>query len=328
MGEVTPFTGGQVPAVLAGNVDDNDDLSSGIRGGYSVVSIRGSKWHIKADGEETTVTNSEGDPVGSLRLVLLKASPNISKNYYPGGYAPDSNDPPTCSSIDGITPDPGSPTVQAPSCAVCPQNVIGSKMTDDGKKLKACSDSRRMAVIPEGDFKNERYSGAMLLRVPASSLSNLSAYGKKMKQVGFPYNTIITRCSFDHTAAFPKIEFNAVRPLTDDEANEIVGLLSEPEFADKIEAVLAKDLEIVPFDQRPAIVETPVFEEAATPVNAVAPPPVVVQQPVVPVPTPKKAAAKPAKAKEKPKEAVVVDADDDELDSELKDILGSLDNLD
>lgn len=323
MGEVTPFTGGQVPAVLAGNVDDNDDLSSGIRGGYSVISIRGSKWHIKADGEETTVTNAEGDPIGSLRLVLLKASPHISKNYYPGGYAPDSNDPPTCSSIDGVTPDPGSPSVQAPSCAVCPQNVIGSKMTDDGKKLKACSDSRRIATIPEGDFKNERYSGAMLLRVPASSLSNLSAYGKKMKQVGFPYNTIVTRCSFDHDAAFPKIEFNAVRPLTDDEANEIVGLLSEPEFADKIEAVLAKDLEIVPLDQRPAAIETPVFEEAA----------LVAALPTKPAPTTKpKAVVKPAPAKAKPvakpEEAVVIDADDDELDSELKDILGSLDNLD
>ena len=327
MGEVTPFTGGQVPAVLAGNVDDNDDLSSGIRGGYSVISIRGSKWHIKADGEETTVTNAEGDPVGSLRLVLLKASPNISKNYYPGGYAPDSNDPPTCSSIDGVTPDPGSPAVQAPSCAVCPQNVIGSKMTDDGKKLKACSDSRRIAAIPEGDFKNERYSGAMLLRVPASSLSNLSAYGKKMKQVGFPYNTIITRCSFDHEAAFPKIEFNAVRPLTDDEANEIVELLSEPEFADKIEAVLAKDLEIVPLDQRPAIAEAPIFEEAAT---TTPPPPPAAPLPatVAPITKPKAKVKAKAKPEAKPEEAVVVDADDDELDSELKDILGSLDNLD
>ena len=283
MGEVTPFTGGKVPAVLAGSLDDNDDLSSGIRGGYSVVSIRGSKWYIKADGEETTVTNAEGDPVGSLRLVLLKASPNISKNYYSGGFSEGSTEGPTCSSIDGKIPDPASTKVQAPSCAVCPQNVIGSKVTDDGKKLKACSDSRRIAVIPEGDFKNERYSGAMLLRVPASSLSNLSVYGKKMKQRGFPYNTIITRCSFDHEASYPKIEFNAVRPLTDDEANEIVALLSNPEFAAKIESVLAKDLEIIPLDQRTQPDETPLFEEpaakpAAAPANVqpVAAAPVVV----------------------------------------------------
>ena len=342
MGEVTPFTGGKVPAVLAGNLDDNDDLSSGIRGGYSVVSIRGSKWHIKADGEETTVTNADGDPVGSLRLVLLKASPNISKNFYAGGYSEGSSEPPTCSSIDGKIPDPASPSVQAPSCAVCPQNVIGSKVTDDGKKLKACSDSRRIAVIPENDFKNERYSGAMLLRVPASSLSNLSAYGKKMKQVGFPYNTIVTRCSFDHTASYPKIEFNAVRPLTDDEANDIVALLSDPEFADKIESVLAKDLEIIPLDQRTQPEQMPLFEEPpATPAAAVAPVQPVAAEALVPAKKTSRAAKKPVpvaavasntvvavETKATVEEAVVVDDSDDELDSELKDILGSLDNLD
>ena len=329
MGDVTPFTGGKVPAVLAGNVDDNDDLSSGISGGYSVISIRGAKWHIKADGEETTITNADGDPTGSLRLVLLKASPNISKNYYPGGYTPDSNEPPTCSSIDGITPDPGSPAVQAPSCAVCPQNVRGSKITDDGKKIKACGDSRRMAVIPELDFKNERYGGAMLLRVPASSLSNLAAYGKKMKQSGFPYNTIVTRCSFDHTAAFPKIEFNATRPLTDDEANEIVALLGEVEFQSKIEAVLAKDLEVIPVDQRPAAAATPLFEQppttvapAVTPIQPVADAPPVQDAQNVTV------GEAQVVVEGQPEAVVVADGSDDELDSELKDILGSLDNLD
>ncbi len=337
MGEVTPFTGGQVPAALAQALaGDNTDLSSGVRGGYSVISIKGSRWGIKVDGETTVVTNEAGDPVGSLRLVLLKASPNISKNYYPGGFTEGSTEAPTCSSIDGITPDPGGQQVQAPSCAVCPQNVFGSKITDDGKKIKACSDTRRIAVIPEGDFKNEIYGGPMLLRIPAGSLSNLSVYGKKMKKVGFPYNTILTRCSFDVSVAHPKIEFNAVRPLTDEEANEIVALLGDTEFTDKIESVLAKDLEIVV--GAPAPVEEKLFEESATPV---APAPAATAP--VPAPTPPAATVAPAPEKPvtvvkpvvaaapavaEPVTVVVADADDDELDSELKDILGSLDNLD
>ena len=320
MGEVAQFTGGKVPQKLADAMGaDNADLSSGVRGGYSVVSIRGSRWHIKVGDEETTVTDPvTGDPVGSLRLVLLKSSPNVSKNYYEGGYEEGSNDPPVCWSIDGKVPDPqGKP--QAPSCAVCPYDKFGSRVTDAGKKVKACSDSRRLAVIPENDYANELYGGPMLLRVPASSLSNLSQYGKKMSNKGFPYNTIVTRCSFDHTVSFPKLEFNATRPLTDEEADTIIGLLNNPEFADKIEAVLAKDLEVVPVpesngDDGPLFEDTPEVQ-----------PKTAAEAPAKdPAPKPK---AK-AKAEEKTEEAVVIDADDDELDSELESILGSLDNLD
>ena len=314
MGDVTPFTGGKVPAVFQGTVDVNDDLSSGVRGGYSVVSIRQAKWHIKADGEETTLMNSDGDPLGSLKLVLLKGSPSVSKNYYAGGFVEGSNEPPSCSSIDGITPDPAGSDVQAPSCAVCPQNVIGSRVTDAGKKLKACSDSRRIAVIPENDFKNEVFGGPMLLRIPAGSLTNLSMYGKKMKKIGFPYNTIITRCSFDTTTAYPKLEFNAVRPLTDPEAEEIVQLLSDPEFSSKIESVLAKDMEIVPRENAEPT-QSDLFEQPPT-TDAK-------DEPVVPK---AKVTAAPKAAKEEP--VVVADESDDELDSELKDILGSLENLD
>lgn len=313
MGEVAQFTGGKVPQKLADALaGDNDDLSSGVRGGYSVLSIRGSRWHVKVGDEETTITDQEtGDPIGSLRVVLLKASPNISKNYYVGTYEEGSSEGPTCWSIDGVHPDPAADK-QADSCAVCPKNVFGSRITDNNKKAKACSDSRRVAVIPEGDFKNEVYGGPMLLRVPASSLSNLSQYGKKMTNRGFPYNTIITRCSFDLSVAFPKIEFNAIRPLTDEEADQIIALLKDSEFSDKVEAVLAKDLEIVEAgvsdeDNEPLFEEPP--KQAKPKAAAKAPP---------------KAAAEPKKEEAKEEEATGEDA----LDAELDDILGSLDNLD
>lgn len=316
MGDVAQFTGGKVPQKLADAMqNDNSDLSSGVRGGYSVVSIRGSRWHIKVGDEETTVTDPvSGDPVGSLRLVLLKASPSVSKNYYSGGYEEGSSEGPTCWSIDGVVPDPAADK-QAPSCAACPMNQYGSRVTDAGKKVKACSDSRRMAVIPEGDLANEVYGGPMLLRVPASSLSNLSQYGKKMSNKGFPYNTIVTRTSFDTTVSFPKLEFNATRPLTDDEADTIIGLLGNPEFADKIEAVLAKDLEVVP--QEVKTDDAPLFEEA----------PAVKPKTAAKAPA-KPAATKPPPAEAKTEEVATTDESDDELDTELESILGSLDNLD
>jgi hypothetical protein len=323
MGEVTPFKGGKVPQKLANALaGNNDDLSAGVRGGYSVLSIRGSRWHIKTGDEQVTVTDqTTGDPVGSLRLVLVKASPNVSKNYYEGGYVEGSNDSPTCFSVDGVHPDPGAEKKQAASCAVCPKNVFGSRITDEGKKAKACSDARRIAVIPEGDFKNTEYGGPMLLRVPASSLSNLAQYGKKMTGRGFPYNTVITRVSFDHNVSYPKLEFNAVRPLTDEEGDEILELLSDPEFSSKVESVLAKDLEVVPVEDAIPADDSDIFEE----------------------PAPAKPKAK-SKAKAKTAEAGVPakddkadagaakedisDESDDALDDELQDILGSLENLD
>jgi hypothetical protein len=320
MGDVAQFTGGKVPQKLADAMAaDNADLSSGVRGGYSVVSIRGSRWHIKVGDEETTVTDPvSGDPVGSLRLVLLKSSPNVSKNYYEGGYEEGASEAPTCWSIDGVVPDPAADK-QAPSCAACPKNQFGSRVTDAGKKVKACGDSRRLAVIPENDYANELYGGPMLLRVPASSLSNLSQYGKKMSNKGFPYNTIVTRCSFDHTVSFPKLEFNATRPLTDEEADKIIGLLNTPEFADKIEAVLAKDLEVVPVDNSDTADDGPLFEDTPE-----VQPKTTAKAPAKAPASAKKAPAEPPKAEEK----VESDDDDDELDSELESILGSLDNLD
>ena len=321
MGEVAQFTGGKIPQKLVDTMaGDNSDLSSGVRGGYSVLSIRGSRWHIKVGEEETTITDSEtGDPVGSLKLVILKGSPNVSKNYYEGGYEEGASEAPTCWSIDGIVPDPAADK-QADACAACPKNQFGSRITDAGKKVKACSDSRRVAVAPEGDFENKLYGGPMLLRIPASSLSNLSAFGKKMSARGFPYNTIVTRLNFDHSVSFPKLEFNAVRPLSDDEADVIIKLLNDHEYADKIEAILAKDLEVVPQGEAAPPVQEQLFEEAPE---------------VQPKTADKAPAQEPTKPEvqttpETPQKAKVEtkDESDDALDDELKDILSSLDNLD
>jgi membrane protein involved in colicin uptake len=135
-----------------------------------------------------------------------------------------------------------------------------------------------------------------------------------MTNRGFPYNTIVTRVSFDHSVSFPKLEFNAVRPLTDDEADEIIQLLNDHEFADKIEAVLAKDLEVVPTNVEAD--DEPLFEE---PPKA---------EPKAKAKAPAKKAEPKAEPEPEKEEVATTDESDDELDAELDDILGSLDNLD
>jgi hypothetical protein len=305
---------------------DNDDLSDGVRGSYSIISIRGSKWRIKHDGDEELVVNTEGDPLPTLKVVIVKSNKAVSKNFYKGGWEDGSSDAPVCFSMDGVRPDPSSEELQSTTCAKCPQNIFGSKITDTGKKAKACADSRRIAVVPEGDFANEVYGGPMLLRIPAGSLTNLAKYGKKMKQRGFPYNTIITRISFDPETSHPKLDFNAIRPLIDEEAVELAGMLGDATFNDKISNILAAD---VPLAQ-PAQAENgndKLFEdEEAAPSKGLS---------VAPA-TPEAAPAEPAKAVEasappaqsEPVPIVEEDEPGDELDESLKGILDSLDSLD
>lgn len=239
MSEIVPFNKANLPAELSGYfdvADIGDDLSSGVAGGFAILSFRGSKWRIKSSGDETLVINEDGEAKPSVELIFLKASPDISKVYYDHKYVEGSDDPPTCMSVSGIIPDADSGTPQAPSCAACPHNQWGSRMTDDGRKAKACQDSRRIAVVPMGDIDNEQYGGPMLLRVPAASLNDLKSYGVGMKNKGFAYNTIVSRVGFDPDASYPKLTFKPVRQITDDEAV----LLANHYQGDVIESILTQ----------------------------------------------------------------------------------------
>ena len=309
---------GRPPAALTKRLGDAtpDDLSAGVTGGYGVLSFRASKWRVKYEGEEIPLVDSEGDSIPSIKVVLLKANRHISKNYYGSKYVEGSSDAPDCFSLDGERPDDTAPDKQTDLCATCPKNRFGSRITDEGKKAKACSDNRRLVIIPEGDFANERFGGPMLLRIPPTSLLELKKFGEMVKRAGggHNYNTIITRLAFDMDASYPKLQFKAVRPLNDEEGEEIAQLLDEPEFQSKMEAILSMPVEVLHTEDEEEEEEN-VFEEPSKPKA---------------VPAKKKAKAKPkkkVKAKE-PEETDEPEPDSDELDDDLKDILSSLDNLD
>ena len=325
MGDVVALNKANVPAKLAaafGGVEENDDLTANVQQGYAVVSIKASKWRIKHAKEETLLTNEEGDPVATIQAVLLKANPAISKNYYVKGFNDDSADAPDCFSIDGEKPDVGVAEPVSPKCSICPMNAFGSRITDNGKKAKACADNRRMAIVPAQDIENELLDGPMLLRVPATSLADLQLYGKLMKDKGFPYQAVVTKIGFDPEVSYPKLTFRAVRALTDEEADQVLEQMANP----KIEAILAQPQDIKLPDEEESSNTSTVnadFEEegegaASTP------------------PASKKKAKRKKKAKAKAKPAVVEEPADsgaeddeggegDELDEELDDILGALD---
>jgi hypothetical protein len=178
-------------------------------------------------GGEQRVLQRDGEPLPSIDVVLVTANRNLSKLYYAKAYAEGDDDAPDCSSANGVTPDAGIPAPQAATCATCQHNVWGSKITERGKKTKACSDMRRLALIPERDMECKAWGAPLPLRVPPGSFQNLTEYARTALG-GKEYCAVVTRIGFDMMAAYPKLTFRPMRWVTEAEAVIINRWRSDP----------------------------------------------------------------------------------------------------
>jgi len=250
----------ELKALIRADGVDNSALSAGIAESFPVLSFRGKVWRVRYGGEATPIL-MEGDPVPAILCVIVQANPQLSKLYYAGAYEEGSSDAPTCFSLDGITPDQTAEAKQSPTCAACPHNVWGSKITPQGTKTKACSDSRRLAVVPFPDLANEKYGGPMLLRVPPASFKELVRYSKHLSDIGGQFSAVVTRIGFDLEAAFPKLVMREVRGLTIEEYKQVV----EMRTLDTVERMLsASEQDIAAIAPDPGATESaaPSKEEA------------------------------------------------------------------
>ena len=120
---------------------------------------------IKMNGKDFALVDAGGEekpyPKASLQamedgnlylpMVILKAKPTISKQWYLEAYNPNATEfkMPDCMSSDGVRPDAGVLDPQSESCATCPQNAFGSGRDQQGNptKGKACTDNKIMAVL-------------------------------------------------------------------------------------------------------------------------------------------------------------------------------------
>jgi len=224
---------GAISSVFGGNKTGvNDELGAGVNSSYGIVGIKGKVWSIRFAGEEKQLMREDGDgPRNSVEVVLLKASPSISKIFYKNGYVDGANAAPDCWSADGIKPDSSVQAKCHSTCADCPMNAWGSRVTDAGKQGKQCADSRRVAVVPSDDMDNDLFGGPMLLRIPAASLKDLKAYGDLLSSYQYPYYGAVTKIAFDPSEAFPKLVFSAIRPLNDAEAAKVLKLREDKRVA-------------------------------------------------------------------------------------------------
>jgi hypothetical protein len=208
--------------------DEWDDLTANVSIGFPILGIKGGKWHYRFRGEETVLLDAQGRfPTPAVAVIILKAQKELSRTYYVNPYVEGVNTPPDCWSSDGVRPDETVANPVNPVCATCPCDAWGSGANASAPKAKACQQRRRTVVTPySADLTNEMGGGPVLLSVPPGSLTNQVAYGNKLRDNRIHYASAITELSFtqDPNISFPKIEFNYMRKLTDDEARVIIDL--------------------------------------------------------------------------------------------------------
>jgi hypothetical protein len=259
----------QVPAHLAGRVGVPSVLGAALTGGLSSgqsfpkISIKASRFRI-VEGDTETVLDST-----NLDVVVVGANPRLSKTWYAKAWSKDAEPTaPDCFSLDGVGPDPEATDPQNDMCASCPQNAWGSKVTDSGQQIKACSDNKRLAVVAADDASGPVY----LLSVTPAALKGLNQYQKELSVRGIPPEIVKTRVSFDTDASFPKLKFTFGGFLDADTQETVDGLFGT-EAVKEITGETPRTPVAVPKIAAPAPVAPRPAVRAAAPVEEPAPAP-------------------------------------------------------
>lgn len=194
----------QLPAHLAHLAQYNPGAAAmgGITSGSAIyqIGIKTSRWRLQSpNGKEDVVANHH------LDIIITDANPNLSKVFYIGTYNPADTEfkAPDCYSDNGVGPNARSAKPQCSTCAACPNNVWGSKVTPSGSQTKACTDSKKLAVILADNPTGPVY----LFKIPAASLKNLFQFVESLSNRGIPLPGIVVRLTFDAQADYPKILF-------------------------------------------------------------------------------------------------------------------------
>jgi hypothetical protein len=214
------FSGGNpsVPAHLRNVQGGLTDSIADTIGGEAVptIGLKGSRFRLKEGGQELAVRDEH-----FLDVIIVAAAPAVSRIYYAQSYGADDTQKPACFSADGVKPSTESDMPQCSSCALCPQNEKGSRISDNGQAAKACSYYRRLGVTLLGDTSGKVY------RLDVKSLGlfgdgnglgkTFNEYVKFLRSRNAELTTLVTRLTFDTESSVPKLLFQAARWLTAEE---------------------------------------------------------------------------------------------------------------
>lgn len=158
--------------------------------------------HVSIRGNKFTLVDGAGNrkPIGdTLDFLVIDIAEHTGKMFYKNpNWTPDSDDPPDCWSMNGVGPSREAINPQARTCAECPNNVRGSRVSNMGSSIKACRDEVVTAIvvpsvpnlvfqmkITPGSFKNWRKH--------AEECKNIGQRSGAAESVG----TIVTQATFE-----------------------------------------------------------------------------------------------------------------------------------
>jgi hypothetical protein len=208
-----------------------ESLSEGITGSYGVIGYKGKNWSLRYKGEKYNFKRADdGTPAASIDVIILRSAKQKSKSFYTAYDEHQSEGQrPICASLDGLLPDDDVVQKQSETCALCPRNQW--RTNDKGKKVKDCSDYKRLAVLLAPSQTVPFFGSALLepvfLRVPAASLEPLANYGDDLARQGFSYFAVVTRVMFEPDTAHPKFMFKTVQVLGAKDAPVVIPMINE-----------------------------------------------------------------------------------------------------
>ena len=217
--ELTAFNPSKLPA-FAKTIEISDlarSLSGGGSGSFGKrISVKGGVFRLMSGSDEVAAIEDR-----HLDVVIVQAAPKISRTYYAGSYEEGASKAPDCWSADGEKPDASAKEAQASNCASCPQNAKGSGQGDS----RACRFSQRLAVVLSNDVTGD----VMQLTLSATSIFGkeegdkrpLQAYARFLAAQSISPETVVTRLRFDTKAAVPKLFFQPMRWLSEEEYESV-----------------------------------------------------------------------------------------------------------
>lgn len=223
-----------------GNIADRVSIPS--------LSYEGKVWTISLNGEKTKLMKRDADgdemPMAVMRVVILDYNQRKGRSYYEGAYDPAKASQPLCWSEDGLLPNPAVQNPQHHSCEGCPLAVKGSKVTEQGKAIAACSQHRMVAVVPANKMDMEPLRLKLAVTSDYDKENEMEAQGwfafqqyrDFLKARGINHTALlVTKMRFDPNTAYPKVLFSPDRWVEPSEK----GIINPKVKSDEVKQLLS-----------------------------------------------------------------------------------------
>lgn len=315
-----------VPAHIAAFLETDKNIPD--RMSVPTLSYQGKVWTRIVDGEKikmTRVVDGAVEPIQTLKVIVLAQAKSRGRTYYEGAYDPAKEAMPVCWSNDGNVPDANVPAPVHTDCKNCPMSVKGSKITEQGKAVTACSAHRIIVVVPASQPTSTPLRCKLAITslfdkqspdLEAAGWMAFEQYTDMLRSRGVGHTaTVVTKMTFDSNVAYPKVIFSPDRWLTPEEVAIVAPIAKSEEVTALIEGSFTPppalpapsngfDEDDAPPPPRAAAPAAPAPAPAARKPRAAAPAPVAAAPaPVAAAPAPVAAAPAPA--------AVATDVPDD-----------------